>query len=428
MIEAPKYPIGDSHYRSMGLLANPFRVQEQVEGDVAPTRLAKHVNSTALLSALDASASDPKTRPVWVLKSDQIPHSYHRSAVSEALSSMSGVNGLGLLAVYVPLTMMRFGRVRSALSGLAERLGGPGFPYVLGSACAVALENFDESLDAFAGLEGIDLEPFRASLAADLADGAAKIFGPCEDERAGAANLDVVMRDSLNRQEVHEIDPEESDDDGETGEEDEPTSLREGPTAAEVEQLAVSDYVLAHIKEHISPVIARGLRVYRQSGVDAMAQEFKITRAPRKTLGALARFATGYYRAVVIVYDQLDGWHAVPDALRIKIVSTLSTMRWTLQGHGILAFAATPGQVPELEEQFAASSKVEWTAGELLALQSGDADAFPAIALWLCKTCASADAELLDVAVLVQRVQESCGPEADLISLLRAAGEIIDAD
>ncbi|MDP2234120.1 MAG: hypothetical protein Q8K89_10820, partial [Actinomycetota bacterium] len=290
MIEAPKYPIGDPHYRSLGLLANPFRVHEQTEGDVAPTRLAKHVNSTAFLSALDASASDPKTLPVWVLKSDQIPHSYHRSAVSEALSAMSGVNDLGLLAVYVPLTMMRFGRVRSALSGLAERLGGPGFPYVLGSACAAALEELDESLEAYAGLDGIDLEPFRASLAADLAEGASKIFGPCEDERDGSANLDVVMRDSLNRQEAHEIDPEESEDDGETGEEDEPTSLTEGPTAAEIEQLAVSDYVLGYVKEHISPVIARGLRVYRQSGVDAMSQEFKITRAPRKTLGALARF------------------------------------------------------------------------------------------------------------------------------------------
>ncbi|MDP2233468.1 MAG: hypothetical protein Q8K89_07520, partial [Actinomycetota bacterium] len=101
---------------------------------------------------------------------------------------------------------------------------------------------------------------------------------------------------------------------------------------------------------------------------------------------------------------------------------------WTLQGHGILAFAATPGQVPELEEQFAASTKVEWTAGELLALQSGDSDAFPAIALWLCTTCAAPDAELLDVAGLVKRAQESCGSDADLIGLLRAAGEIIDAD
>lgn len=428
MVEAPAYPIGDAHYRDLGLIANPFRVEDHAQGDVALTRLAKHVHAASFLAVLDASAMDAQTRPVWAYKSGLIPAGYHRAAVSESISVMSGVNKLGLLAVYVPFTMMRFGRVRSALSGLAERLSGPGFPYVLGATCLRALEELDDSLPEFAELELIDLSAFISALKEDLGVGAEAIFGPFLDVREGSAALMDVMRDSLKRQESHEVDPEESDDEGETGEEDEPSTSPAEPTAAEVEQLALSNYILAWSKAHISPVVARGLRVYRQGGADSMAQEFKVTRAPRKTLGALARFATGYYHAVVIVYDQLDGWHAVPDDLRIKIVSTLSTLRWTLKGHGILAFAAPHGLVPELEEQFGAAASVEWEGTELLALQKGEAESFPAIARWLIGSCALAGGAKLDPERLIDAAQVECGKDADLTCLIRAAGAMVDGD
>jgi len=299
---------------------------------------------------------------------------------------------------------------------------------VLGATCLKALEELDDSLPEFADVERIDVSAFIAALKADPEVGAEAIFGPFLDVREGAAQLMDVMRDSLKRQESHEVDPEESDDEGETGDEDEPSTSPPEPTAAEVEQLALSNYVLAWSKAHISPVVARGLRVYRQSGADAMAQEFKVTRAPRKTLGALARFATGYYRAVVVVYDQLDGWHAVPDDLRIKIVSTLSTMRWTLKGHGILAFAAPHGLVPELEEQFGAASGVEWEGTELLALQKGEAESFPAIARWLIDSCAVSGETQFDSERLIDAAKDECGKDADLMCLIRAAGAMVDGD
>ena len=49
---------------------------------------------------------------------------------------------------------------------------------------------------------------------------------------------------------------------------------------------AVLDYLIEYTRAHLSPVIARGLRMYRERGLSALAEELKITKAPRKTLAA----------------------------------------------------------------------------------------------------------------------------------------------
>ncbi len=59
------------------------------------------------------------------------------------------------------------------------------------------------------------------------------------------------------------------------------------------EDSAIIDYLIEYTRAHLSPVFARALRMYKERGLSALAEEIKITKAPRKTLAAAIELGDG---------------------------------------------------------------------------------------------------------------------------------------
>ena len=123
---------------------------------------------------------------------------------------------------------------------------------------------------------------------------------------------------------------------------------------------AVVDYIVEYTKAHLSPVVARALRVYRERGLAAMTEELKITKAPKKTLAAIVRLARSRFAKVALIFDGFDLWYQVPAETRSLIAGTLSEIRWMLESDVVMVFVLETGEVPELEEQFGGGTRVEW--------------------------------------------------------------------
>ena len=128
---------------------------------------------------------------------------------------------------------------------------------------------------------------------------------------------------------------------------------------------AVFEYVFEYTREHLSPVVARALRAYRVRGVAVAATEFTITKAPRKTLAAILKFARCRYRHVVVLFDNFDAWPLADMDLRSKVVGSLSELR-SLMGDDLeMVFLVEKDLAPELEEQFGYALRVPWDFGNL---------------------------------------------------------------
>ncbi|MFA5843822.1 MAG: hypothetical protein WC971_03220 [Coriobacteriia bacterium] len=371
---------GDPGYRALGLVADPFQVPPASPDDADPVgvRLAIHHAAVRLLAALDAVAGQDHTQPILIEKDGAIPRYYHLGALAEVMEVLSEGDGIGVLIVYIPLDMLALGRVRSALSSLSEHVANATFDLTLAAYVRGALEAPDASLPEWESVRE-HVPVFLAALADDAREALAGVYGVCEPEREGSDDTETLMRVSSLRQDRLETDPLEDDtlpedlvDDplaealaGETADRE----LVSGPTPADL----IAAYVAAHIKEHLSPVVARAVRAYRSRGTSAVAQELKITKAPKKTLAALVRFATARYRRVALLYDRFDMWTTMPQDLRSKVVGTLSELRWSLaDAGGSIVLSLSPGQAPEVEEQFAASVRVAWDFAELESIEGAD--------------------------------------------------------
>jgi hypothetical protein len=128
---------------------------------------------------------------------------------------------------------------------------------------------------------------------------------------------------------------------------------------------AVFEYVFEYTRERLSPVIARALRAYRVRGVAVAATEFTITKAPRKTLGAVLKFARSRFRHVVAIFDNFDAWPLADADMRSKVVGSLSEVRSLLGDDLEMVFLVEKDIAPELEEQFGHGSRVSWDFGNL---------------------------------------------------------------
>jgi hypothetical protein len=160
-------------------------------------------------------------------------------------------------------------------------------------------------------------------------------------------------------------------------------------------------------------VLARGLRTYVKSGTAAMSQELKVTRAPRKTLGALARFARLTFRSIVIIYDGFEVWDEVPDDLRATILSGLSEVRLALGSNGVIAIVGSDAEAPEIDDQFATALRVDWAMPELEQVQKPDAAYDPDV---LSGWMQSATLPGADTSELWERVERVCAGSKDLAS------------
>ena len=374
-------------YRSLGLLTNPFSEPDDGSFDSLGTKLTTFNAANSLLSAIDASASDPDRRPVIVEKPAEIPASYHVSALADALGRMADGELPGVLQLYVPIDMMRMGRVRAVLSVMAERVAYTRPDLTIVAWASSALAEPDTALPEWTALAALpEALALAETVHADPEGFSATVFGAPVQAREGADDFEIMMRISTARQEKLESDPgepetvaaaEEAGDDplsdaflmplGEMH--DKELEEKVGPAPEDL----VAEYLYAHAAAHLSPVLSRGLKAYRAQGIASMAEELKVTKAPTKTLSALAAFATYRFRAVAVILDRFDVFEVASEQLRADIATTLFQLRWKLKEWMVFVLLLPPGLAPQIEESFGSARRVDWSFSELEMIESSEA-------------------------------------------------------
>lgn len=365
--------IGTEEFARLGLLANPFRTVLAAPGQTS-LAVSAHAAAMSLAGELIEGIENADNRPVWIEKAE-LPSAYTRFAISELLAATNDNASVGLLVAFVPFEIMRVGRLRAPLEVLSDRLASPSLPRTLAAWVSYVLSQPEaQEADLSASLVA-ELIAQAKDAPTELAE---RFFGGYELLRDDPD----VAGELLKTTDLLRV-PEPLDDSvfGVEAEEDEAQASPEAPDGrlpGEDEDVLdpmvpIRLYLLDWTRENVSPVLARGLRAYIEHGSGMMSQELKITKAPKKTLLALCRFAMARFERVVFLYDNFEAWpHMQPD-MRVKMSSGLSQIRWALDGVAVMAVAAVPGQAPELEEQFSGGRRVDWTFSEVEGLESADA-------------------------------------------------------
>lgn len=359
-------------YRSLGLINNPFTVLPDEAGgpQLAAITIETYAASNQFIRVVNAAASEPAPRPLWVEKSSTIPNAYPLKAISKAENIMATDDDLDVLHAYVQLYLMRTGRIRATLGVIGERLAFRSFDRTLAAWVERVLAAPDDSLTSYQVLGPDALARFATAFAADPLKAIAQCFGEPEmerqldlayiaDRRLGDLKSDVEEDDS-----TQEVDSTVGEALGVV-----PLTV-EDDEKSEGEDELVADYLIEYAKQHLSPVIARALRTYQARGLVAMSTEFRVTKAPRKTLRAVVSFAKCRFRKIVIIYDGFEGWINVPDELREKIVESLGEIRDILAGDAFVVVMAQTDSAPELEESLAGDRRLMWTFENLPILET----------------------------------------------------------
>jgi hypothetical protein len=204
------------------------------------------------------------------------------------------------------------------------------------------------------------------------------------------------------------------------------TSVLLAHAAAQADETsAVRDYLIEYTQVHLSPVIARALRMYRERGLSAMSEELKITKAPRKTLNAIVELSQVRYRKVALIYDELQSWKEIPLDLRSQVVGSIANIRWKLADSAVMVFMAAPGEAPELEETFGGGERIVWDFHNLQSIQAAPAAVNGAIVNeWLASAALPGSEPLaMDHPVLSRMAEEAHGALPRFLDLAREAIE-----
>lgn len=355
-----------SRYETLGLIGNPFDgVSEPTESAVTCEIIAA---GNRLLGAIYAASLEDAPRPIRVVKDADIPGSYTLAAGAHAEHALAVDDTLNILHAYIQLFMFKNGVMRGTLGVLAERLAFRDIITTLVPFVRQALTTPDQSLPSWAALGPEQAEAFVERFEADPEAAVIAVLGEPVVER----------HDEL----IEVLDPRRGDleDDGEeedlTDEVDDTIGDAPGTAvllAASAEDQddtrPVLDYLIDYTREHLSPVVARGLRMYRERGLAALSEELKITKAPRKTAGKLAELATMRFRKIALIYDEFAAWPDVPAELRSQVTASLTRLRWRLDGQAVMVLMLANGEAPELEESFTSDRSVDWTFKNLYVLQ-----------------------------------------------------------
>ncbi len=355
-METVKIPVKLSEYRSLGLIFNPFERAVPVEGEGIATTLENQAMGNRLLAMIDSLADEEKTRVIWVEKSTDRPTYYHRGALIHAQKILINDDDLNVLPAYIQLFAARMGRVRSALNVVAERLSMRAFNQTLTAWVGEVIANPDEDLLADEDMAAAWAE-FVESYKEDPEKAVEEAFGPYYMTRHPDQLPPIDPRATMQ-----EAEPEETD---ETPEDDEifekiPDVLPDPNAVVDEKRDLVLEYLALYTREHLSRVVARGLRVYARDGAAALAEELKITKAPRKTLQALVRFASLRYRTTCLMYDDYDNWPLMDEDTKIKYVASMTEVKLRLGGNGLMVFFVETDLAPELEEQFGNDVRIMW--------------------------------------------------------------------
>ena len=380
-----KYDV--ERYRPLGLLSNPFSMAENGVAFNA-TELETASEANRLLGVVMAASQDETARPIAVIKPDDIPDAYCLRAVGLVERSLATDEGVNLLHAYIPLFLMRLGRVRSILSVVAERLAFRDFDTTLATYIEHVIAEPDTELTSYQLLGEDGLAAFAERFSADPIGTTKAMFGEEELERHPELRdvADPRADDLPSDVDEDDTDPELDSTVGDAPANAFLMAAADEDTEVEDADRAVVDYIVEYAKAHYSPVIARGLRVYRERGQMGLVNELKVTKAPKKTLAALVKFARIRFKKVVLIFDGFSAWYGVPADLKAQIAASLSEVRWLLERDGIMVFALEKDRVPELEEQFGHGTRAEWAFGSLVeSKERGDSLDLSIIDTWLAR-------------------------------------------
>jgi hypothetical protein len=378
-----------NRYRPLGLVANPFSVSD-ASRPFDPRDLEIASQSNLLLKAIDESANEPSAKPILVLKNDEMPAYFPNRAISRVERSLASDDGFDVLHAYILMFMMRMGRVRAILQIVAERITFRDFGTTLQLYVKQVLAEPDTELVAYQVLGDEGLAAYRARFDEDPKLAVNDVFGHVKLERRPEL---VEVADTRPADLQSNVDEEDGPPEIDSTIMDAPGTemiLASEIPEEELADRAVLDYIVEYTKVHLSPVIARALRVYHDRGLAALTTELTITKAPRKTLAALVRFARVRFRKIALVFDGFDAWPQTPAEIRTEIASTLSEVRWMLEADAVVVMVLDRSGSPELEEQFGAGKHVDWDFPGLSALETaGDAIDVEAVDRWLAASASS---------------------------------------
>ncbi|MDO8964661.1 MAG: hypothetical protein Q7W30_09255, partial [Coriobacteriia bacterium] len=362
-------------YARLGFVANPFPLDDATSDDPYWMRLVTHAASNELIAAVGRAASPERPRPVLVNTAEEIPDSYPRAAQNDFLSRTAHDPGLGMVALNIPLEAMRMGKIRGTLIEVAELAAAVDWPLTAGTYIATVIADVDQGIADEIGVTPEELVEARAAFETDPRAAAERYFGtksspttPAEKEEEGEALHEVYLRQvALDEDPTaeHEVEEEDAaiDPAVETLPETEDEPVEE---AVRVPDEEVRDYLLAYVHAHLSAAVSRALAGYRGYGDSMVAQELKVTKAPRKTLGALLKMMSARWSSVVVLYDRFDSWALMEHKMKMDILAALTELRYIVAETGVMGISIVKGAAPELEEYFAAAEQVDWSMPELL--------------------------------------------------------------
>lgn len=375
-------PVRDiSRYAPLGLLANPFEASQDTEEPGVMCEIAAQANK--LLSVILERTYEEQPKPIWVEKPD-LPTYYALTAGAMVEATLARDESFNVLYAYVQLFMMKIGPVRATLGITAERISFREFEQTLAAYVEHVLAEPDTELASYQVLGPERLADFASRFEVDPLGELAVVFGDPEVER----RPELAEHGDIRRL-AFDSDGVEADSDPEVDESvpDAPGTdvlLEETADAMDDDATAVLDYLVEYTREHVSSVIARGLRVYRERGIAALSDELRITKAPRKTLAKLIEFAGVRYRKCVFIFDAFENWMEIAPDLRAELVGSFTDLRWKLAGGSFPVFIVTEGEAPELEETFGGGTRLKWDfAGLPLVQEQEDAIVDGVVNAWL---------------------------------------------
>lgn len=340
-------------YKKIGLIANPFELREEPAGMTAAQALTVQAMANRMVAAVDQLSEEARSATLWVDRSNRILVQFQRTALIDAEETLIRDESLAVLPAYVQLFVARLGRVRSIYNTVAERLAMRSFDQTLASWLRVVVDNPDPELPEYDSVVGAGWDGFKSAVEADALQVVHATFGQPdlfrEIELTPPADLRPVNL------EPEPAESEESDEDG--------TDIASIPGESDPDKGApdaLAEYVIAYTKRHLSPVIARGLRVYSERGVGPMSDELKITNAPMKSLKAVVRLARLRFRKIVVILDGYDNWQMMDEGQRIKYMAALTEVRLNLGKDAVFVFLVNPGQADDLDENFGGGNRLVW--------------------------------------------------------------------
>ncbi|GAB4281391.1 MAG: hypothetical protein Kow0056_16700 [Coriobacteriia bacterium] len=389
-------------YLPLGLIGNPFDLEERQRRYGAAWGLAMRAMVHKVLTELYLQGHSDSSKPIIIEKPSSFSTTWHLRTTTAFLRAATSNLETGVLVIYVPLELFRLGRIRGALSAAAERVA---FMRILDNLASLARESLttpDSTLPEWAPLEAaVDVGQLLERLDANPHGVVEEVLGESTMQRDETVDPKRFMHLLGLRQGRLDPDPQETDDaeefdsedpykdaftspgadmylarpdgspaeagDGEGGDEaltddgraeDASDSESEEPES-ETARL-IGDYWIAYAKKHLSPVLARGLLAYRAQGVGAMLSEWKITKAPKKTLKALLRFACRSYDKVALVFDHFEHLLLMPDDVREVILSTLTELRLSTREYAFPVMMRIEGDPPELDTLFGDAVHIVW--------------------------------------------------------------------